>query len=341
MEYKINIKEKVLNKNLNIAKASKKDEFYTQLSDIEKELRHYKNFFKDKVVLCNCDDPRISNFFHYFSYNFEQLGLKKLMATCYKNQDSELFSENKSDQAIYLEYNGDKNGDSIPNPEEIGIRALKGDGDFRSKECIELLKEADIVVTNPPFSLFREFITQLMKYEKKFLIIGHQNAIIYKEIFRFVKENRIWLGVDNGGTKWFEVQNHYDIATESRKKIENGKKYFSMGSVVWFTNIDTKKRHEDLILYKTYNDVDYQKYDNYDAIEVSKVSDIPMDYDGVMGVPITFLDKYNPDQFEIVGSNRGVNQDNEGIYGRGSFINGKETFKRIFIRNKKVNRNEH
>lgn len=334
------MKEKVLNKNLNNAKSSKKDEFYTQLSDIEKELRHYKTHFKDKIVFCNCDDPRISNFFHYFSYNFEQLGLKKLIATCYKNQNADLFSENKCEEAIFLEYTGDKNGDNIPNLEEIGVRALKGDGDFRSKECIELLKQADIVVTNPPFSLFREFVTQLMKYNKKFLILGHQNAIIYKEVFKFVKEDRIWLGVDNGGTKWFEVKDHYDIATESRKKVENGKKYFSMGSVVWFTNLETAKRHEDLILYKKYNEREYPKYDNYEAVEVSKVSDIPMDYEGIMGVPITFLDKYNPDQFEIVGSNRGINQDSNGVYGHGSYLNGKETFKRLFIRNKKVQKDE-
>lgn len=327
---------KVLNRNLNAAKSSKKDEFFTQLTDIEKELKHYKPQFKNKVVFCNCDDPRISNFFHYFSFNFEQLGLKRLVATCYKNQNADLFSNNSCEQAIYLEYSGDKNGDSVPNPDEIGIKPLRGDGDFRSKECINLLKKADIVVTNPPFSLFREFVMQLMKYDKKFLIIGHQNAIIYKEIFKLVKENKLWLGVDNGGTKWFEVRDHYDISTESRKKIENGKKYFSMGSVVWFTNLDTKKRHEDLILYKKYNPKEYPKYDNYDAIEVSKYADIPMDYEGVMGVPITFLDKYNPDQFEIVGSNRGIDQDPNGIYGRGSFLNGKETFKRLFIRNKRT-----
>jgi hypothetical protein len=335
------MKEKVLNRNLNAAKASKKDEFFTQLTDIEKELKHHKAQFRDKVVFCNCDDPRVSNFFHYFSYRFEQLKLKKLIATCYKNQDADLFSENKCDKAIYLEYSGDKNGDNVPNPDEIGIRNLKGDGDFRSKECIALLKQADIVVTNPPFSLFREFVTQLIKYDKKFLIIGHQNAIIYKEIFKLVKENKIWLGVDNGGTKWFEVREHYDIATESRKKVENGKKYFSMGSVVWFTNLDTIKRHEELILYKTYNPKEYPNYDNYDAIEVSKVADIPMDYAGVMGVPITFLDKYNPEQFEIVGSNRGIDQDPNGVYGRGSFLNGKETFKRLFIRNKRLQNNEN
>lgn len=330
------MKTKVLNKNLNAAKASKKDEFYTQLADIEKEVKHYKPHFKGKTVLCNCDDPRESNFFHYFSYNFEQLGLKKLIATCYKNQNADLFTENKSETAVYLEYYGDKDGNRVPDPEEIGINPLKGDGDFRSKECIKLLQQADIVVTNPPFSLFREYVAQLIEYEKQFLIIGHQNAIIYKEVFKFIKDNKLWLGVDNYGTKWFGVKDHYDITTESRKKIENGKKYFSMGSIVWFTNIDNAKRHEDLILFKKYNEQEYPKYDNYDAIEVTKVAEIPKDFKGVMGVPITFLDKYNPEQFDIVGSNRGIDQDPDGVYGRGSFINGKETFKRLFIRNKKV-----
>lgn len=330
------MKTKVLNKNLNAAKASKKDEFYTQLTDIEKEVRHYKTHFKGKTVLCNCDDPRESNFFHYFSYNFEQLGLKKLIATCYKNQNADLFTENKSESAVYLEYYGDKDGNRVPDPEEIGIKPLKGDGDFRSKECIKLLKQADIVVTNPPFSLFREYVAQLIEHNKQFLIIGHQNAIIYKEVFKFIKDNKLWLGVDNYGTKWFGVKDHYDITTESRKKIENGKKYFSMGSIVWFTNIDNAKRHEDLILFKKYNKKEYPKYENLDAIEVSKVAEIPKDYKGIMGVPITFLDKYNPEQFEIVGSNRGIDQDPNGVYGRGSFINGKETFKRLFIRNKKV-----
>lgn len=299
------MEKKVLNKNLSKAKNGKNDEFYTQLTDVEKELRHYKNHFKGKIVLCNCDDPRVSNFFHYFSYNFKKLGLKKLIATCYKNQDADLFSQNKSEKAIYLEYNGDKNGNNIPDPEEIGIKHLKGDGDFRSKECIELLKQADIVVTNPPFSLFREYIAQLVEYDKKFVVLGHQNAITYKEIFKLIKENKIWLGVDNGGTKWFAVQDHYDITTESRKKIENGKKYFSMGSIVWFTNLDIKNRHEDLILYKKFNHEEYPTYDNYDAINVDKVADIPMDYSGVMGVPITFLDKYNPAQFEILGITAG------------------------------------
>lgn len=335
--------DKSKNKNLHSAKSGKKDEFYTQLTDIERELKHYRHHFKDKVVYCNCDDPRVSNFFHYFSYNFEKLGLKKLITTCYKNQNADLFSTNESESAIYLEYEGDKNGNNVPDPNEIGIKHLKGDGDFRSQESVELLKQADIVVTNPPFSLFREYVAQLVEYDKKFLIVGHQNAITYKEIFKLVKENKLWLGVDNGGTKWFAVKDHYDIATETRIKVENGQKYFSMGNVVWFTNIDNPKRHEDLILYKTYNKQDYPTYDNYDAIEVSKVADIPIDYEGVMGVPITFLYKYNPQQFEIIGmaSSAGYDETVVGISFLGDkdarpLINGKNTYARIFIKNKKL-----
>lgn len=326
----------VLNKNLQRAKNAKKDEFYTQLSDIEKELRHYRRHFKNKVVLCNCDDPRVSNFFEYFSKNFELLGLKKLITTCYKNQNPDWFSDNKSEQAVYLEYTGDKNDNRIPDPGEIGIKPLNGDGDFRSPECVELLRQADIVVTNPPFSLFREYVEQLAEHDKKFLIIGDQNAIIYKEVFKLIKENKIWLGFDNGGTKWFQVPMDYEIETKSRIKIENGVKYFSKGSIVWFTNLDHTKRHEELILYRTYNPAIYTKYDNYDAIEITKVTDVPKDYAGVMGVPVTFMCKYNPEQFEIVGSNRGVDQDPNGVYGRGSLIKGKETFKRIFIKSKKL-----
>lgn len=326
--------DKELNQNLNKAKSSKNDEFYTQLTDIEKEMKHYRKHFRDKVIYCNCDDPRVSNFFHYFSYNFEKLGLRKLMATCYKSQTMELFSKNDSEQAVYLEYNGDKNGNKIPDIEEIGIKKLKGDGDFRSNEAIEILEQADIVVTNPPFSLFRDYISQLISKDKKFIVLGNQNAITYVGVFEFIRDNKLWLGVDNGGTKWFEVPDDYDITTESRKKIENGKKYFSMGSIMWYTNLETKKRSEELILYKKYTPEEYPKYDNYDAIEVSTYLDIPADYDGVMGVPVTFLDKYNPNQFEILGSNRGVNQDPNKIYGRGSYLNGKETFKRLFIRRK-------
>ena len=298
--------KKSQNTNLTLAKANKKDEFYTQLSDIERELKHYKKHFKDKVVLCNCDDPRVSNFFHFFSYNFEKFGLKKLIATCYKNQDSDLFSQNNSERAIYLEYTGDKNGNNVPDAEEIGIKHLQGDGDFRSKECIELLKQADIVVTNPPFSLFREYVSQFVEYDKKFVIIGHQNAITYKEIFKLIKENKIWLGFGfTGGAGHFINTQYENYATATDKK----EGMIRVSGVHWFTNLDINKRHEDLILYKNYTPEEYPKYENFDAINVDVTKDIPVDYAGAMGVPITFIDKYNPDQFEIIGlgiSNSGI-----------------------------------
>ena len=291
--------DKAQNKNLNQAKTNKKDEFYTQLSDIERELKYYKQHFKNKVVYCNCDDPRVSNFFHFFSYNYEKLGLKKLIATCYKNQNMDLFSQNDSEQAIYLEYTGDKNGNNVPDPSEIGIKTLKGDGDFRSKECIELLKQADIVVTNPPFSLFRDYVAQLIEFDKKFVIVGHQNAITYKEIFPLIKDNKLWLGYGfKGGAGHFINEHYEDYATATDRK----EGMIRVSGVHWFTNLEINKRHEDLILYKNYTREEYPKYDNYDAIEVSKTKDIPVDYDGVMGVPITFMDKYNPDQFEILGA---------------------------------------
>ena len=333
---------KSLNNNLKKAKAGKNDEFYTELTDIEKELRHYKEHFKGKTVFCNCDDPRISNFFHYFSHKFEDLELKRLITTCYKNQERDLFSNHKSENAIWLEYTGDKNGDRVPNPEEIGIHKLKGDGDFRSQESIDLLTQADIVVTNPPFSLFREYVAQLIEHDKKFLIIGNQNVITYKEIFKLIKENKLWAGIENGGTKWFRVPEHYDIQTETRIKTVDGQKFFSMGSVYWFTNLENRKRNEDITLYKTYigNEKSYPKYDYYDAIEVSKVSDIPIDYKGAMGVPITFLDKYNPEQFEILdGIGRysmltGPTPETQGTYL--TKINGVPKFARVIIKNKRL-----
>lgn len=286
------------NNNLHKAKDSKKDEFYTQLSDIENELKHYKDHFKDKIVYCNCDDPRVSNFFQYFSFNFEALGLKKLITTCYKNQDAELFSQNESEQAVYLEYEGDKNGNHVPDIEEIGIKSLAGDGDFRSAECIELLKQADIVVTNPPFSLFREYVAQLIKYEKKFIIVGHQNAITYKEIFKLIKENKIWLGYGfKGGAAHFINQHYEDYAAAGDHK----EGMIRVSGVQWFTNLDINKRHEDLLLFKEYTPEEYPTYDNYDAINVDVTKHIPKDYKGAMGVPITFMDKYNPEQFEILG----------------------------------------
>ena len=290
------------NKNLNKAKEAKKDEFYTQLEDINNELRHYREHFRGKTVLCNCDDPRVSNFFKYFAYNFEFLGLKKLIATCYKSQDVNLLSEGTSERAVYLVYEGDKNGNNIPDDEEIEVLPLKRDGDFRSAECIEFLKEADIVVTNPPFSLFREYVAQLIKYDKKFLIIGHQNAITYKEVFPLIMNNQMWLGYGFKGGAGHFISNYQDTATAGDHK----EGMIRVSGVTWFTNLEIKKRHEDIILYKQYNPDEYPSYINCDAIEVSKTSEIPMDYDGKMGVPITFLDKYNPEQFEILGKSSDV-----------------------------------
>ena len=338
--------DKSKNKNLHKAKDSKKDEFYTQLGDIERELRYYKSHFKDKVVYCNCDDPRVSNFFHFFSYNFEKLGIKKLIATCYKNQDMDLFSENKSEKAIYLVYEGDKNDNKVPDPTEIGVEKLKGDGDFRSKECIDLLKQADIVVTNPPFSLFREYMAQLIEYDKKFIIVGHQNAIKYNFIFKLFLENKIWLGYGfKGGAAHFINKHYEDYATAGDHK----EGMIRVSGVTWFTNLDISKRHEDLILYKKYNPKEYPKYDNYDAINVDKTKDIPIDYDGEIGVPITFMDKYNPEQFEILGifdDKREVSDafiqgtptylDEQHKKYVGPILNGKALFTRILIRNKKV-----
>lgn len=315
------------NKNLQEANKAKQDEFYTQLPDIENELRHYTEHFRGKNVLCNCDDPRVSNFFHYFAYNFERLGLRKLITTCYKNQDPDLFTQSQSEKAVYLEYEGDKNGNRVPDPEEIGIKELQGDGDFRSKECIELLKQADIVVTNPPFSLFREYIAQLVKYDKKFLVIGNKNAITYKEIFQLIKENKIWTGVRTfSGGMWF--YSSYEGKTE--RITAEGEKQINCPAI-WFTNLDHSKRHEELILYKHYTPEEYPKYDNYDAINIDKTCDIPCDYDGVMGVPISFIDKYNPAQFEILGNE----YDLKIPKGRG-YINGKRMYSRVFIR--RVNR---
>ena len=246
----------------------------------------------------------MSNFFHYFAYNFEQLGLKRLITTCYKNQNPNLFTLNESEKAVYLIYDGDKNWNNIPDMNEIWIRELKWDWDFRSEECIELLKQADVVVTNPPFSLFREYITQLVKYDKNFLILSNMNAITYKEVFPLIKENRIWTWY------WFNMsmvyKTTYPNLLEANLKFVIWKWYnpddwyVKVPAICWFTNLDIKKRHEDLIMYKKYNPEEYPKYGNYDAIEVSMVNDIPYDYDGIMWVPITFLDKYNPEQFELV-----------------------------------------
>lgn len=356
---------KFLNKNFHRASLAKKDEFYTQLVDIEKELKHYKKQFQGKVVYCNCDDPFESNFFKYFASNFNALGLKKLITTSYVKSPivggqlpmfevEGLKPSGKEPFKIEIKEVPDTDGDGAVNIDDVKhllkhdkntATSLRGNGDFRSDECIEMLKQADIVVTNPPFSLFREYVAQLVEHKKNFLILGDQNAITYKETFRLIKENKVWLGYDNNGTKWFQVPMDYDIPTESRKKIENGIKYFSMGRIVWFTNLDTIKRHQELTLYKKYTPEEYLDYDNYEAINVDKVSDIPMNYKGVMGVPITFLDKYNPNQFEIIGQTHSGDASPEvetlrrdPDHRHRGIVHGenKEKYARILIRNKKV-----
>jgi hypothetical protein len=293
------------NKNMHAAKSAKNDEFYTQLTDIEKELRHYKDHFKDKVVFCNCDDPIKSEFWQYFENNFYHLGLKKLISTHYDankpTYKQELF----------------RNTSGKVSQGDIIITNLTQNGDFRSPEAIALLEECDIVVTNPPFSLFREFIAQLDEYGKKFLVIGSQNAITYKETFKLIKDNKLWLG--HGLVKSF-------MQPDGTMK--------TFGNICWFTNLDYPKRHENLLLYKTYNPIDYPKYDNYDAINVDKVTDIPVDYDGVMGVPITFLDKWNPEQFEILDANDYRWNDKIGDLTARPFIDGKEIYRRILIKRK-------
>jgi len=317
--------------NLNNAKKAKADEFYTQLTDIEKEMRHYKDFFKGKVVYCNCDDARESNFFKYFSLNFEHLGLKKLITTGYK----------ESGKGVVLIYEGDKNGNRIVEDSEIIVRELEGNGDFRSKECIEFLKEADVVVTNPPFSLFREYVAQLMEYGKKFIIIGEQNAITYKEIFPYVKADKLWWGASiHSGDRKFYVPDNYPLNAATCGIDEDGKRFVRVKGIRWWTNIENTTHSTPMDLYRRYSVEDYPKYDNYDAINVDKTSEIPMDYDGIMGVPITFFDKYCPTQFEIIDAREVAlndKQKNKSTYlikDADGAINGKPTYARICIRKK-------
>ena len=302
------------NVSLSNAKRAKNDEFYTQLSDIENELKHYKSHFAGKVVYCNCDDARKSNFFRFFQKKFNDYGLKKLITTSY----------NENGHGSVLVYEGDTNGNGKLDDNEAKVSELKGNGDFRSEECIEYLKESDIVVTNPPFSLFRDYIATLVQYDKKFLIIGNTNAITYKEVFPLIKENKLWLGWSsfNKGMYFYVPEDYKYADTYKFEKEINGRKVMRVSSICWFTNLDHSRRHEDLILYKKYTPEEYPKYDNYDAIEVSKVCEIPKDYDGIMGVPITFLDKYNPSQFEIVGC------------ANNPIIKGKLIYKRLLIKRK-------
>jgi len=303
------------------AKRDKQNEFYTLYEVIQAELNHYEDKFKNKTVFCNCDDPFESNFFRFFVKNFNYLGLKRLICTCYRGSpvaftifdylkdDNEEPLEKSNGYVIDIKEVPMKNGRGVTDDDinklllskKRGVKKLKGDGDFRSKECIEYLKLADIVVTNPPFSLFREYVAQLIEYKKKFLIIGNQNALTYKEIFKLIKNNEIWLGSSiHSGDREFRIPDDYEVRSKSLRIDDKGYRYIRVVGVRWWTNLDYKERHEDLLLYKTYNEEEYPKYDNYDAINVDKTELIPKDYDGVMGVPITFMDKYNPEQFEIV-----------------------------------------
>ena len=344
------------NSNLRDSSRNKQDEFYTNLQLIEDELKHYRPHFNGNRVLCNCDDPWESNFFKYFAMSFNSLGLKSLTATCYAaspfaQMELDLFGEEvataeapsqrkKQPYKIVINEVTDVNGDGridladvewlIKNRKNV-LTKLKGDGDFRSPECVALLDEADIVVTNPPFSLFREYMALLMEYGKQFLIIGNMNAAIYSEIFPLIKRNKVWLG-NKSGHFWFKVPDNYEEKATDFKIDENGQKWRRMGNICWFTNLDIEKRHEEMTLFRHYSPKEYPTYDNYDAIEVSKTVDIPCDWEGKMGVPITFMDKYNPDQFEIVGLDRYV-EDNPH-YGYRFTINGKETYARIIIRRK-------
>lgn len=312
------------NNDLKNANKNKNDEFYTSLDDIEKEMKYYKKYFRDKVVLCNCDDPYESNFFKYFAMNFNALGLKKIITTCYAgspiiSEQLSLFDvkgvvvNKKTERTPYkieITEVTDSNRDGaidltdvehlIKNKKNV-LTILRGDGDFRSDECIKLLKEADIVVTNPPFSLFREYVALLMKYKKKFLIIGNVNSITYKDFFSHLKDNKIWMGASiHSGDREFRVPDSYPLNASGCKVDSNGKKYIRVKGVRWWTNLDYKERHEKLILYKSYNPKEYPNYMNYEAINIDKTTDIPKDFDGIMGVPITFMDKYNPEQFKIV-----------------------------------------
>lgn len=325
------------NKKLAEAKAGKKDEFYTQLSDIENELRHYKKHFEGKTIFCNCDDPYESNFFKYFALNFNALKLKKLISVSYtgspivtkefslfEDEGQEIVINNKRAYKVVMTELKDVTGDGRADLNDVKeiikhrIRYLKGDGSFQSEESIELLKEADIVVTNPPFSLFREYIAQLMIYEKKFIVIGHQNAITYKEFFPLLKDNKVWLGYGFKGGAGYFINNHYEDYAVAGQHKEG---MIRVSGVVWFTNLDIDKRHDPLDLYKEYSEEEYPKYDNYDAINVDKTADIPLDYEGVMGVPITFLDKYCPEQFEILGLTTGREEFSELSYPSKRYIN--------------------
>ncbi len=316
------------NKLLQKARKSKNDEFYTQLCDIERELGHYRNHFEGKTVYCNCDDPRTSNFFRYFALNFRTLGLKKLIASCYREPDNNPFGEPRDEKGFYCEYTGADDDTLAANIELVNFR---GNGDFRSPESIELLKQSDIVVTNPPFSLFREFVSQIVKYKKDFLIIGNVNAITYKEVFSLIQRNQAWLGVNMGrGISGFIVPDDYESYGSEVSVNSEGQTIIATNSCLWLTNLELPRRHEDIPLTKEYRGHEelYLPFDNCNGINVDRTQDIPADYRGLMGVPITFLHKYNPDQFEIVRFRKGDD-------GKDLSVGGKCPYFRILVRNKR------
>lgn len=334
------------NSNLHDSSRNKQDEFYTNLQFIEDELKYYRRHFMGKRVLCNCDDPYESNFFKYFAMNFNALGLKSLTATCYAyscvaGNEINLFTKRtKTPHKIVITEVGDVNGDGridladvewlIKNDKNV-LAKLEGDGDFRSSECVALLDEADVIVTNPPFSLFREYIALLMEHGKQFLVIGNLNAVTYKEVLPLIMQNKIWLGY-KAGHFWFKVPDNYEEKATDFKRDENGQKWRRMGNICWYTNLDIEKRHEDMVLFRNYSPREYPRYDDYDAIDVAKTVDIPCDYYGVMGVPITFMTQHNPEQFEILGDTR--YHDGQNVSNDINIINGKTKFRRILIRRK-------
>ena len=343
------------NSNLQDSSRNKQDEFYTNLQLIEDELKHYRSHFKGKRVLCNCDDPYESNFFKYFAMNFNALGLKSLTATCYAaspfaQMELDLFGDGcsctekqshggkrtgKQSYKIVITEVRDENGDGridladvewlIKNRKNV-LTKLKGNGDFRSKECVALLEKADVVVTNPPFSLFREYVAQLVEHQKQFLIIGNMNNVCYKELFPLIQNDRVWLGVKSGHF-WFKVPSHYEEKSTDFKIDETGQKWRRMGNICWFTNLDFKKRHEKMLLWKKYTPEAYPKYVNYDGIDVAKTDSIPCDYYGNMGVPITFMSQYNPEQFEIIGASAaGLGVPMREIAKEGTYMSGGPSF---------------
>ncbi|MCL2548326.1 MAG: adenine-specific methyltransferase EcoRI family protein [Symbiobacteriaceae bacterium] len=344
-----------MSNSLNQAQRNRADEFYTQMPDIEAEMRHYKQHFRGKVVLCNCDDPYESNFFKYFALNFNAFGLKRLIATCYAGSpvageqvplsEVEPIQHHQPGRSkphkIIIEEVTDANGDGATDLADVEyllrsrknvITLLDGDGDFRSRECIELLKQSDIVVTNPPFSLFREYVAQLIEYDKKFIIIGNMNSVTYRDFFPFIMDNKVWYGESiRSGDREFRIPEGYPMAAAGSRIDEMGRRFIRVKGVRWFTNLDIPRRRETLTLYKRYCTQEHPKFDNFDAINVDKVANIPYDYHGVMGVPISFFDRYNPDQFQIIGNENMLSVPN----GRG-YVNGQRLYARVFIRRREA-----